>query len=159
MGLLSTILSLFGCGTEKSSNSQPNNSYKLVADKITIQELPKELEKLQKGKTEYDFTGITSNGTDCIYFMKDGTNFQIDFEAMGEDQLKYIEKLKEFSVSKGYKFEMTTYGNKPEYNSLTNAPVIQIKTNSDLKTTAEIGKIIQESIFHNNIDTIYEVVP
>jgi hypothetical protein len=168
MGVLSTILGLFGCKIDKAPDSPISNannsthagdSQTLVAERITIKDLPVELQKLKDGKTEFDFTGITSNGIDCIYFEKDGDNFQIVFEAMGEDQFQYIEKLKNFSTAKGYKFEMTTYGNKPQDHFAATAPVIQIKSHSDIKTSAELGRIIQESIFQNNSDTVYAVVP
>lgn len=86
MGILSTILALFSCG-----NAQ-------VAKQITIDKVAEELIRLKDGKTEYDFFGITSNGTDCIYFIKDGDKFQIEFEAMIKPQVMYIDSLKQFAL-------------------------------------------------------------
>ena len=106
MGILSSILGVFGCKNSKSS---------FIAKQITITQLDKELELCKAGKTEYDFIGIHSRGVDCIYFMQSKDKFNIDFEAMLETQIPYIEKLKEYAESKGFQYKMTTYGNQPHY--------------------------------------------
>ncbi len=154
MGILSGILSLFGCGnkTEKTEN------FIQRAKQIEISELNQELKLLEQNKTEFEFIGITSNGIDCIYFVKDKDKFQIEFEAMTEKQIPYIEKLKVFALENGFEIEMTTYGNKPQYKS-SEAPVLRIATNSNLEKTAEIGQKIQIEIFNNQRTTKYEVVP
>jgi hypothetical protein len=54
---------------------------------------------------------------------------------------------------------MTTYGNKPQYTTEKNAPVIRIEINSNLTTSAEIGKTIENIIFKNTENTKYDVVP
>lgn len=128
------------------------------ASRITIRDLSDELEKLKDGNSKHDFFGIVSAGVDCIYFVSEGGRFQIEFEAMGEDQLPYIAKLKEFADSNGFASSMTTYGNKSSNNS-SEAPVIRIETDSDTETTVEIAKKIQSTIFHNSDDTEYDVVP
>jgi len=149
MGIINSFMGMFG--------SKNNNSF--VAKKITIDHLDKELELLISGKTEFDFIGITSNGDDCIYFVKISDKFNIEFEAMAETQIPYIEKLKGYANFKGFRHIMTTYGNKPLYNSVKQAPVLQIETNSDVTETVKIGKEIQRSIFGNNSETKYDVVP
>ncbi len=78
---------------------------------------------------------------------------------MAEDQIPYIAKLKEFADSNGFASSTTTYGNKSRNVSTEDAPVIRIETNSDTKTTVEIARKIQNTIFHNNDDTEYDVVP
>lgn len=90
--------------------------------------------------------------------MKDNGKFQIEFEAMTEKQIPYIDKLKLFANHNGYETQMTTYGNKPQYNT-PEAPVLKIITNSNLEKTAEIGQKIQKEIFDNKTETKYEVVP
>jgi len=154
MGILSGILSLFGCGnkTDKSEN------FIQRAKRIEIAQLSGELKLLEQNKTEFDFIGITSNGIDCLYFVKDNGKFQIEFEAMTDNQIPYINKLKMFASQNGYETKMTTYRNKPQYNALE-APVLKIITNSNLETTAEIGQQIQKNIFNNQAETKYDVVP
>ena len=147
-----------GCVRPDSAN-RPFATSGLMARQINITGLGNELRKLQSGESEYDFFGITSNGIDCVYFMRDGQNFQIEFEAMGDEQMPYIEKLKDFATSKGFGTSMTTYGNKPLSGGLKEAPVIRIVTNSDLSKTAEIGEEMQKSIFGNDEGTVYDVVP
>ena len=159
MGFLSAILGLVSCKKENQENENSNSSVIQVANQITINQLPEELQKLKDGITEFNFIGITSNGVDCIYFVKDGDNFQIEFEAMAQEQIPFIEKLKQFANSSGYKFKMTTYGNKPQYTTEKNAPVIRIEINSNLTTSAEIGKTIENIIFKNTENTKYDVVP
>ena len=154
MGILSGILSLFGC----SNKGDKSFSFIQRAKQIEITELSNELKLLEQNKTEYEFIGITSNGIDCIYFMKDNDKFQIEFEAMIENQIPFIEKLKTFASQNEYETQMTTYGNKPRYNS-TEAPVLRILTNSNLEETAEIGQKIQKDVFNNQADTKYDVVP
>src|SRR5690606_1592686 len=117
-----------------------------------------ELKLLEQNKTEFDFIGITSNGIDCIYFVKDNDKFQIEFEAITENQISYIGKLKTFASQNGYETQMITYGNKSQYNS-SEAPVLKILTNSNLEKTTEIGQKIQKDIFNNPAETKYEVVP
>jgi len=150
MGILSSIFGMFGCKSNRAT---------FVAKQITIAQLDNELELLRAGKTEYDFIGITSNGIDCIYFVKNNGKFNIEFEAMVETQIPFIEKLKEFADKKGFRHKMTTYGNKPRYNSDTPAPVLLIETNTDLKETARLGAEIQSLIFGNSNETKYDVVP
>lgn len=153
MGILSVFLSLFSC-----TNKATKADYSLRAKQIKITGLKEELNHLKQGKTEYDFIGITSNGIDCIYFMNDGDKFQIEFEAMTESQIPFIDKLKAFASQNGYESEMTTYGNKPQYNS-PQAPVLKIRTNSNLEESVAIGQEIQRDVFGNGEHTVYEVVP
>ncbi len=154
MGIISGILSLFGCGnkTEKSESSIQR------AKQIEIAQLGGELKLLEQNKTEFDFIGITSNGIDCIYFVKDSGKFQIEFEAMTDQQIPYIDKLKTFATENGFEIQMITYGNKPQYDA-KEAPVLKIITNSNLEKTAEIGGKIQKDIFNNQAETKYDVVP
>lgn len=155
MSLFSVILSFFGCGKNTKENQ---GNFPFVAKRIKINQLNRELKLLQEGKTEYDFIGITSNGIDCIYFMKENDVFQIEFEAMIEPQIPYIEKLKDFAISKNFNHKMISYGNKPEYDA-KEAPVIRIETNLKLNEVAEIGSLIQSEIFGNNSNIEFDVVP
>lgn len=154
MGIFASILSLLGLG-KKESNSQ---NYIQTATQIKISQLAEVLQLLQDGKTEYDFFGITSNGIDCIYFVREGKNFQVEFEAMAKDQIPFIEKLKTFATQNGFGIEMISYGNKAHYGA-DPAPVIRIITHSNLEKTTEIGQKIQKEVFNNNAETIYDVVP
>lgn len=154
MGILSGILSLFGCG----NGTEKTESFIQKAKQIEIAQLDVELKLLEQNKTEFDFIGITSNGIDCIYFVKDSGEFQIEFEAMTDQQIPYIEKLKKFATENGYEILMTTYGNRPQYN-VKEAPVLKIITNSNLEKTVEIGQKIQKGIFNNHEQTKYDVVP
>ncbi len=129
------------------------------ASRITIKDLSDELEKLKDGNSKYDFFGIVSAGVDCIYFVNEGDRFQIEFEAMEEDQVPYIKKLKEFADSNGFASSMTTYGNKSNYSSSDEAPVIRIETHTNTEATVEIAKKIQSMVFQNGDDIEYDVVP
>jgi hypothetical protein len=154
MGILSGILSLFGCGNK----GEKPQDFIQRAKQIKIAQLNEELKLLKLNKTEFDFIGITSNGIDCIYFVKDNSKFQIEFEAMTEHQIPYIDKLKKFADQNGFEIQMTTYGNKPQYN-VKEAPVLRIITNSNLEKTVEIGQKIQKDVFNNQVETKYDVVP
>jgi len=117
------------------------------------------LTKLQNGQSEFDFVGITSNGIDCIYFMPEKDRFNIDFEVVAKDQLPYVDKLKVFAEANKFKTSVTTYGNKPNFQSGKPAPVIHLKTNSSVEEVAKLAEKIQSEVFRNNRDTVYEIVP
>jgi hypothetical protein len=156
---------LSSCGNTKetkisqSTESTTQQQIIPVAERIKIDGLRNALTKLKNGQTEYKFIGITSNGIDCIYFMYENGIFNIEFEAMLENQLPYIEKLKDFANSNKFKNFMKTYNNTPKYNSDKPAPVLRIETNSSLDSATELGEKIEREIFGNNKETVYEVVP
>ena len=160
MGILSNIFGKITRKRNKSSDGGTKSSAGFFsAKRITITQLEGELELLRKGKTEFDFFGIHSNGVDCIYFTKVDDKFNIEFEAMHEDQIPFIEKLKEYARSKGFQHSVTTYGNRPHYDSVKDAPVVRLETKTNLKETAKIGSDMENVIFGNNDETEYEVVP
>lgn len=158
MGLLSAVLSLFVYNSKKHNSNGSENIVIERARQIKIDQLENQLELLQKGKTEFDFIGITSNGVDCIYFTYKDSLFNIEYEAMTQEQLKYIERLKVYASDNEYAYIETTYGNKPEYN-INVAPVLIIKTNTSLQKTAMVGADIQKTVFKNNKSTDYNIVP
>lgn len=129
------------------------------AKQIKISDLKSVLIQLKNKKLEFDFLGIHSNGIDCIYFIPNSNLYAIEFEAMYEDQLPWIEKIKEFAKQYGYQTKMITYGNSPHFKTPDTAPVLRIETKSDLEQTATIGQTIMTQVFGNNEHTIYEVVP
>ncbi len=163
--VLALSLILTGCArTNDKSKVQntapkPDRELRLFAEQIKIDGLENALIKLQNGQTEFGFIGITSNGIDCIYFMPADGKFNLDFEAMEEDQLPYIEKLKAFADTNNFESSMTTYGNKPQYKADKPAQVIHIETNSTREVMAKMGERIQREIFKNNKDTVYDIVP
>ena len=145
--------------TAPSNETIPNHDSSYMAEKIKIDGLGKALTKLKDGQPEFPFLGITSNGVDCIYFVPENGHFDVEFEAMASNQVPYIAKLKSFADSNKFESFMTTYDNKPNYESDKSAPVIHIETKASLEETARLGERIQGEIFKNDKDTIYEVVP
>lgn len=158
--VLMTFL-LMNCGQTSEKKNEKNKDQQLIqmAKKVKIDGLTTALENLKNGKTEYEFIGITSNGIDCIYFIYENGKFNFEFEAMSQDQIPYIERLKDFANSNDLKSEMRTYNNKPLYKSDKPAPVIRIETNYSLEEMAKFGEKIQSEIFKNNSETVYEIVP
>jgi hypothetical protein len=156
---------LVSCGQTQDKSSEQNKDSNInqqliqMAGRIKIDGLQNELIKLQNGKTEFQFIGITSNGIDCIYFVYEKGKFNLEFEAMVEEQIPYIDKLKDFASSNNFKSIMTTYNNKPKYKSDKPAPVLRIETNLSLEEITKVGKNIQSEIFKNNDETVYDVVP
>lgn len=150
---------LFACQPSKEQGNANQPHPLLMGETIKINELPYLLNKLQNGQTEFDFIGIHSYGIDCIYFMNENGKFDIDYEAMGEDQLPFIKKLEEFAHANNLKTTMTTYNNKPHFKSDRPAPIIKIKAALGLNEIANLGSRIQQEVFNNTKETIYEVVP
>ena len=85
--------------------------------------------------------------------------WDIYFEAMGKDQLPFIEKLRKFASDRGFQSQLTTYGNKPNFTSDKPAPVLHIQTKLSLEAVAKLGEDIELGVFKNDLHTVYEVVP
>ena len=164
IGILILTVFLASCGqSQNKKNGQApestTNHLIQMAKKIKIDGLENALITLKNGKTEYNFIGITSNGIDCIYFVYENGKFNIEFEAMTDTQIPFLDKLKDFANSNNFKNLMTTYNNQPKYKSDKPAPVIRIETNVSVEKMTKLGERIQREIFKNNNETIYEVVP
>ena len=95
LGLLSLALGASGCRNTGKQATQLQSVGIAVprAARITIDELPEILKNVQADRTQFDFTGICGNGTDCIHFMQENGKFYIDFEAMSKEQLPYLDCL------------------------------------------------------------------
>ncbi|MBP1672768.1 MAG: hypothetical protein H6Q25_583 [Bacteroidetes bacterium] len=163
--ILIMITLLTSCGQiqdkNNSQNKESNTNQPMIqmAERIKINGLHNALMKLQNGNTEYPFIGITSNGIDCIYFVFENGKFNIEFEAMVEEQIPFVDKLKNFANTNNFKWAMTTYNNKPQYKSEKSAPVLRIETNSTLDDITRIGEKIQIELFKNNNETLFDIVP
>ena len=162
LGLLSLALGASGCRNtgEQATQLQSVGIAVPRAARITIDKLPEILRNVQAGRTQFDFTGICGNGTDCIYFMQENGKFYIDFEAMSKEQLPYLDSLKQFAKEHNYPIVETTYNNTPvDYEHLKYAPVLSLKVNADIDSIVKVGKQIEQTIFRNNERTVYEIVP
>jgi hypothetical protein len=158
--ILTNTLLFANCDNKQSAKEQTQNQQTMLrAEQIKIDGLMGALTKLQNGQTEYQFIGITSNGVDCIFFVYENGIFNLEFEAMGKDQLPFIDKLAEFSKSNNFKNLMTTYNNQPNYQSDKPAPVLRIETNATIDEVTRLGAKIQSEIFLNDDKTVYDVVP
>ncbi len=151
---------VFSCEQANNKKEQTQNTIPMVrAEQIEISELKTELTRLQNRQLEFDFFGITSNGTDCIYFVPDSSLYAVEFEVMTEDQKPWLDKLIAFAQQNNYVTVMTTYNNKPNYKSSEPAPVLRIVTKSNLDQTVTIGHTIMTHVFANSEQTKYDVVP
>ena len=94
------------------------------------------------------------------FIAKDNGKFYIDFEAMSKDQLPYLDTLKQFAKEHNYPIIETTYNNTPiDYDHVKYAPVLSLKVNADIDSIVHVGKLIEQTIFKNNDQTIYDIVP
>ncbi len=126
---------------------------------IKLNQLEQIMEHLKNKELEYEFFGITSSGIDCIYFAENNEKINIEFEVMANEQKPFVDKIKDFAKLKGFQVIKTTYGNKPQYEDLKEAPVYKLDINADTKTATEIGKQIMIEIFGNDLSTRFDVVP
>ena len=164
---LITIVTMCLMSCKKTQNNKKQQKSEInfnqqniqVAEQIKINQLQSALLKLQNGKTKYHFIGITSNGIDCIYIIYENGKFNIEFEAIAQQQIPYIEKLRQFANTNKFKNIMTTYNNKPEYKSQKPAPVLRVETNATLEEITKIATNMQSHIFNNTENTSYDVVP
>jgi len=130
-----------------------------VAKQIKFDGLGKVIEQLLSNELDYDFFGITSNGVDCIYFVLDDSLLNIDYEIMLESQKQFVEKYKYFAKTNGFEIKTLSYGNKPKYSSVSEAPVYKMIIEGDRSYVERIGIEIQEYVFKNNASTSFDIVP
>ena len=130
------------------------------AEQITIDKLPTVLQRLKDGQMEYDFFGICSSPVACIYFMQENGKFYIDYEAIGADQLPYLDKIRQYAKEQGYRVADTTYGNTPiDFSEPAQAPVLSLRIDTDIDRIAKVGARLMQTIFNNNDSTLYDIVP
>ena len=131
----------------------------LFAKGITLHEIGIQIDLLIQDKLEYDFFGITSNGIDCIYFVRNDSKINIEFEVMNENQKNFVEKYKEFAKKNDFEIECLTYGNKPNFANTEEAPVYRMLINADKNKAEAIGVEIQKHVFNNNESSVFVIVP
>ena len=129
------------------------------ADTISIIELGKQLKQLADGMTSHEFTGITSNADDCLYFTFKNQLFNIEYEAISKSQIPFLQTLTEYAKQHDFDTELTTYGNTAQYKSDAPAPVLKIMANATIDEVVRIGTEIQSTVFGNSGETTYNVVP
>ena len=130
-------------GTEKRRD-------RFTAKQIQLDELAEELNLVLEGKTDFNFIGITANGYDSLFFVRNEQNFNLEFRALKKIQLPYLEPLEEFALKHNIKFET---------EKLDRIPYLRIKTNTNITETVDLAKRIQKEVFGNTDSTIYKVIP
>jgi hypothetical protein len=73
-------------------------------------------------------------------------------------QKPYSEKITSFANKNNFNSIKTTYGNKPYYTRLKEAPVYKLDLNADKRKATEIGAEIMTRIFGKNGITKFDVV-
>lgn len=130
-------------GTEKRRD-------RFTVKQIQLDELAEELNLVLEGKTDFNFIGITANGYDSLFFVRNDQNFNVEFRALKKIQLPYLEPLEEFASKNNIDFET---------EKLDRIPYLRIKTNTGITETVDLAKRIQKEIFKNTNSTIYKVIP
>ena len=159
-----SALGFAGCGNggkrEADRPGMPEAQQMQYAEQITIDELPEALCRLKEGQMAFGFFGICSSPVACIYFMHEDGRFYIDYEAIGSDQLPYIDKIRRYAAEQGYRVVDTTYGNTPiDFDNPAQAPVLSLRIDADIDSIAKVGKQLMQTVFHNTDTTPYDIVP
>lgn len=159
-----SALGFAGCGNggqrEADRSGMPKAQQMQYAEQITIDELFDALRRLKEGQMAFGFFGICSSPVACIYFMQEDGRFYIDYEAIGSDQLPYIDKIRRYAAEQGYRVVDTTYGNMPiDFDNPAQAPVLSLRIDADIDSIAKVGKQLMQSVFHNTDTTPYDIVP
>lgn len=158
-GIIIGVLIVIGLVYFISRNNNGNNQKIQVAKQIRLVELESIMTQLLEGKLEYDFFGITSDGIDCIYFANDQGKINIEFEVLTNEQKPYVEKLNSFAERNNIQITKISYGNKPLYSELKEAPVYKLELNADKFQATKIGREIMKKIFNKTEKTMFDVVP
>lgn len=130
-----------------------------MAEQTNISGLENTLDRLKKGELEYDFFGLTSNGTDCLYFVYENNVFNIKYEVMTESQKQYFQQLKQYCSENKIRVVETTYQNQPQYHDSRYAPVLRLEINATLEQAEKLGRTLMSTIFNNDSNTQYDIVP
>ncbi|MBD5199730.1 MAG: hypothetical protein HDS83_05000 [Bacteroidales bacterium] len=159
-----STLGLAGCGNggkrAPGTIELPVAQQVQYAEQITIDKLPSVLQRLKDGQMEFDFFGICSHPVACIYFMQENGKFYIDYEAIGANQLPYLDKISQYAKEQGYRIVDTTYGNTPiDFSQPSQAPVLSLRIDTDIDSIAKVGAQLMQTIFNNNDSTLYDIVP
>lgn len=158
-GIIIGILVVIGLIYFISRNNNGKERKIQVAQQIRLVELESVMTQLLEGKLEYDFFGITSDGVDCIYFANNQGKINIEFEVMTNQQKPYVEDLKGFAEQNNIQITKMSYGNKPLYSELKEAPVYKLELNADKFQATKIGREIMKKIFNKTEKTMFDVVP
>ena len=148
MNILKSIINsvkTFGKNTETEKRRD-----RFTAKQIQLDELAEELNRVLEGKTDFNFIGITANGYDSLFFVRNDQNFNLEFRALKKIQLPYLEPLEEFASKHNIKFET---------EKLDRIPYLRIKTNTGSTETVDLATRIQKEVFGNTDSTIYKVIP
>lgn len=123
---------------------------RFTAKEIQLDELAEELNRVLESKTDFNFIGITANGYDSLFFVRNDQNFNVEFRALKKIQLPYLEPLEEFASKNNIDFET---------EKLDRIPYLSLKTNTSITDTVHLAKRIQKEVFGNTDTTIFAVIP
>ena len=126
---------------------------------IKLNELPDQLDNCANGKTGFHFLGILTNHIDCIYFYYENDVFNLNYEAVLEEQLPYIERLKDYANSNQIKTTADSYDNSSRREPENLVQVLWLETQASRDDVVEIAREIEMDIFGNTDETVYQVVP
>lgn len=149
--------SFFGLFGSPSNESDPQKK-RFRTKRFAIAQLGYELDLLSQNNTEPQRFAIASNDTDCLYFLKNGNLFDLEFEALTKEQSPYIAKLQQYCEKNNIRLIMHSYGNKRLYRSDKTAPVIKLVTASDRNTTVALAEDIMIKVFKNDANTLYSII-
>jgi len=155
--LIVTIF-LSACG-QSNSNADNQNQNIIMAAQTKISGLENTLHRLQNGELEYEFFGLTSTGTDCLYFVYENKVFNLEYEVMTESQKQYFEQLKKYCNENNIRVVETTYQNQPQYSDTRFAPVLRLEINGTLEQADKLGQTLMSKIFNNDSNTNYDIIP
>jgi hypothetical protein len=159
VAIIVSVIVLIGIVFFVSKQSKDSDSNVFIAKQIKLNNLESVINKLLEGKLEYDFFGITSDGVDCIYFSNDNGKINIEFEVMSNDQKVFVNSFKSFAKKYEYEIVKMTYGNKPQYGELNEAPVYKLLLKGNSYQASVVGIKIMKTIFNKSEMTNFEVVP
>jgi hypothetical protein len=126
---------------------------------VAYQDIKPILQKLKNGEMPYGFFGLTSNGTDCLYFTYNNGIFSLEYEVIAEPQKQVAVNFMSWAKEHGLEVVTTTYGNKPEYHSFSAAPVYKIDLDSSIESAYQRGFSFFSNIFEYKESKSFEVVP
>jgi|GEM_PF-4514754 len=126
---------------------------------VAYQDIKPLLKKLKDGQMSHGFFGLTSNGTDCLYFSYENGGFLLEYEVMVEPQKQVASTFMSWAKESGFEVITTTFGNKCKYPPFSNAPVYRVILGNSLDHAYRQGFSFFLKVFGYKESQSFEVVP
>mgnify|MGYP000448133574 CR=1 FL=1 len=139
----------------KNNKKNTINYEQFINKQIQFKDLDFVLNQLlfSQPELEYQSFSITSNEIDRISFFRKDQYVFIEYDVIKDEQIPFIEKLKQFSIDYNYTIKPIVIGKVP----LSKARIYKIEFGGNKEKAIEVGIDIMKSVFNRNEKTKFDI--